>query len=94
MSVFRKLTIEQAETFSWSECVAELNSKAPILCSLFSHIVSCTDHRNSKKKAEIHYPGICTAVAVLLKERNRYMCGVQTFISLVLFSSRVNKKVS
>ena len=30
---------------------------------------------------------------MILKERNREMCGVQTFLSLVLFNSHVQKKV-
>ena len=33
------------------------------------------------------------ATAALLKERNREMSGMQAFLSLVLFSSRVEKKV-
>ena len=33
------------------------------------------------------------ATIVLLKERNREMSGMQAFLSLVLFSSRVEKKV-
>ena len=47
-----------------------------------------TDHRNANKRGERHYPGICMATAILLKERNR---GIQAFLSLVLFSSRVQK---
>lgn len=34
------------------------------------------------------------AAATLLKERNREMCGVQTMVSLVMFNSHVQKKVS
>ena len=33
------------------------------------------------------------ATAILLKERNTRMCGIQSFLSLVLFNCRVNKKV-
>ncbi len=33
------------------------------------------------------------AIAVLLKERYREMCGIQTMLSLVLFTSRVQKQV-
>ena len=43
------------------------------------------------KKDEQHMPGICMAVATLLKERNREMCGVQSIISV---ASQVKKKVS
>ena len=90
VSAFRKLSPEQAEAFS---CMEELEIRAPTLCDLLGHIVSRSDCRNKMKKGVRHYPGICTAIAVLLKERNKNMCGIQSFISLVLFSSRVNKKV-
>ncbi len=45
------------------------------------------------KKGDKHTPGICTAVSILLKERNMGMSGLQTFTSLVLFSARVSQKV-
>ena len=45
------------------------------------------------KKGDAQYPGLCTAVAVLLKERNRVMCGVQSYVSSVLFSTKFHKKV-
>lgn len=70
----------------------ELRNEALVLLKLLSHLVSRTDNRN-KKKGERHNPGICMAVGALLKERNREMKGIQTFISLVLFSSRVSHKV-
>ena len=93
VSIFRRLSSEQAETFSWKQCISELEYKAPTLFSILTYVISRTDHRNQKKRGKNHHAGICTAVAVLLKERNREMCGVQFFISLVLFSSRVHKKV-
>ncbi len=64
--------------------------KAP---TLFKLLVTRSDHRNKTKKGAKHHPGICMALSVLLKERNREMSGLQTFLSLVLFSTRVNKKV-
>ena len=92
-SQFRWLSFDQMETFSWKEHVSELKQKCPILFRLFSYIVSHTDHRNASKRGEKHYPGICMATAILLKERNREMSGIQAFFALVLFSSRVQKKV-
>ena len=90
VSAFRKLSPEQAEAFSWLECMEELEIRGPTLCDLLSHIVSRSDCHNKMKNGVRHYPGICTAIAVLLKERHKNMCGIH---SLVLFSSRVNKKV-
>ena len=57
-------------------------------------IVNRNDYRNQHKQGERHHPGICMAIATLLKERNHEMCGVQTYLSLVLFSSRVHKEVT
>ncbi len=45
------------------------------------------------KKGDKHTPGICTAVSILLKERNMGMSGLQTLTSLVLFSARVSEMV-
>ena len=59
-----------------------------------SYRVVTSDHRNEQKRADYHNPGICMSTAVLLKERNREIVGVQTHISLALFTSRVNKDVS
>lgn len=47
---------------------------------------------NKKKGESAHYLSILMAVAVILKERNREMCGVQSLISLLLFASRVDKQ--
>ncbi len=61
---------------------------------MLNAVVTHSDYRNSRKKGAIHHPGICMAAAVLLKERNRKMVGIQLFFSLVLFNSRVQKNVS
>lgn len=91
VSLFRHFSLDQSDTFAWKECIRELEQKCLILFRLFTHIVNHTDHRNANKRGERHYPGICMATAVLLKERNQEMSGMQAFLSLVLFSSRVEK---
>ena len=60
-SLFRCLSLDQSDTFAWKECVGELEQKCPILLRLLTHIVSHTDHRNTSKRGEKHYPGICMA---------------------------------
>jgi hypothetical protein len=91
VSLFHRLSLDQSDTFAWKKYIGELEQKCPTLFRLFTHIVSHTDHRNASKRGEKHYPGICMATAILLKERNREMIGIQAFLSLVLFSSRVEK---
>ena len=51
------------------------------------------DHRNRSKSGRAHQPGICMAAAVVLKERNQKMTGVQSLVSLMLFASHVDKQV-
>ncbi len=92
-SIFRKIPIEKLSAFTWQDCITELESKAPIILQVVTTLVSCNDKRNTQKRGKAHHPGVCMAIAVLLKERNREMCGIQTMLSLVLFTSRVQKQV-
>ena len=67
--------------------VYELEKHAPMVLRIVSCLVTRTDGRNKTKKGTAHQPGICTAVAVILKERNREMCGLQSLqISLLMYS--------
>ena len=86
-SAFRRIPIDSLGMFCWEH---ELDHKAPILSRIATSMVKHNDHRNSKKKGTHHLPAVCMAIAILLKERNREMCGVQ---SLLLFESHVQKMV-
>ena len=90
---FRKTPLEELQDFSWSKYIGEMEVKSPLLLKFLRMIVGRSDSRNGHKHGSSHFPGICMAVAVLLKERNREMVGVQIFISLVLFTSHVQKQV-
>ena len=92
-SLFRKIPIEKLPHFKWESCISELELKAPTILKMLTTIVCRNDHRNQHKQGERHHPGICMAISTLLKERNREMGGIQNFISLVLFTSRVQKQV-
>ena len=93
LSPFRKIPVDQLAAFQWISLKGHLTAKAPLLLSLFSAIVSHSDHRNKQKADSAHYPGICMATAILLKERNREMCGVQSLISTLLYNSHTDKQV-
>ena len=71
-----------------------LKEKAPTFYKTLVSIVSHSAVRNKLKKGESQYPGLCTAVAILLKEHNREMSGIQSYVSSVLFSKHIHKKVS
>ena len=71
----------------------ELQQKAPLVFSVLLSIASRNDNRNAVKVATAHYPGICSVAAILLKERNREMCGLQSLVSLLMFSCHAEKQV-
>ena len=67
-------------------------TKSPVFYRIVSKVVSHSDTRNMRT-IDYHHPGICTATAILLKERNKNMTGIQTVISQILFASNVRKQV-
>ena len=66
----------------------KISSKAPWFLRILTKIACHSDSRNKKKVNKAHYPGICSD-----PERNREMCGLQSLVSLLLFSARVPKLV-
>ena len=91
-SPFRKVDTDKFSTFQWSTFISDLSVKAPTLLKILSSIVTHSDHRNKQKVNTAYHPGVCMAAGILLNERNREMCGVQSIISLLLFSARVDKQ--
>ena len=92
-SPFRHILVSDLESFTFQNCLCQLQEKSPFLYRLMVSLVQRNDHRNNSKRGDSHIPGICTAVAIMLKERNKHMCGVQTYLSLALYTSQVPKKV-
>ena len=94
MSQFRTIHSEKFVDFKWYNMVADLKKNAPLLFTLLDSITSRNDHRNTVKVGRVHYPGICSAAAILLKERNREMTGLQSLVSLILYSCHAEKQVN
>ena len=92
-SLFRKSNPSDYTNFKWSNYSSELELRSQVLFQLFKTIIRHGDHRNEKKKGDVHIAAVCMAVLVLLKERNRGMVGIQTCVSLLLYGSRVQKQV-
>ena len=90
VSLFHHMSLEQAENFSWTRAISEISTKAPTLFSIMNNCVvtRCSASKKKHKKGDAKYPGSCKAVAILLKECNRVMCGVQSYVSSVLFSTK------
>lgn len=92
-SPFHRIPVDKLADFKWRDVVANLQLNAPLLFTLFYTIVSRNDNRNVVKVGAAHYPGICSAIASLLKERNRKMCGIQSLVSLLMYSCHAEKQV-
>ena len=92
-SPFHKIDASKSSSFQWKHFVEDLSQKAPTPLKVLSSIVTYNDHRKKKPSSSDHHPGLCMAIAILLKERNREMCGLQSIISLLLYSSHVDKQV-
>lgn len=93
VSPFRKIAIDKLPEFTWDKLADDLKSKAPTIFKIFSLVVSHNDHRNEfKKGASCHMPSICMAIAILLKERNREICGFSHSFPLHYMHLRSRKK--
>ena len=93
ISPFRTIPVDQMASFKWKDMVEELQQRAPILFTVLQSVASRNDHRNTVKTTTAHYPGICSAAAIILKERNREMCGLQSIVSLLMYSCHAEKQV-
>ena len=92
-SLFRSIPVASLSSISWVEFIAELGSKAPTFLKILVFLFSINDARNKTKVGAVHFPGICAAVAVLLKERCREMCGIQSLVSVLMYSCHCEKQV-
>ena len=92
-SLFRNIPVTAMAKYSWSDFMKELQSKAPTLLLTLLTLVSFNDHRNTKKLGTSHFPGVCSAVAILLKERSKNMCGLQSLVSVIMYSCHCEKQV-
>lgn len=92
-SLFRHIPVEQMANFCWSDMMNELKSIAPTTLRVVSTIAVRNDHRKQNQVQLSHYPGICAAIAVMLKERNKDMCGMQSILSLLMYSCHCEKQV-
>ena len=67
-SLFRKIPVDKMAEFSWEELIKELTFTAPTMLRVVSSIAVRIQNQVTSPS---HYPGICAAVAVMLKERNK-----------------------
>ena len=79
-SPFRRIATDEYETFEWKELIEYFTQKAPTLFYVLSSIIAHSDCWN-KKVNTAHYPVLCMAVAVLLKETGRCAECNRSFLS-------------
>ena len=91
-SLFRNLSMTALAGKNWVAYIRELNEKAPTLLSLLFTLVLVNDSRNVKKVGDVHYPGVCAAVAILLKERSKDVDGIQSLVSLMMCDCHCEKQ--
>ena len=92
-SKFRHIPVDQFDDFEWKEFMDELESNSPLLLKVLSTVAIRSDPRYKNTPKSEKYPGIVTAAAVLLKQRNREMCGIPSLISLLMYSGHCEKQV-
>ena len=92
-SPFQTLNVDMMANFKWTIMIDDLQIRAPLFYKVLDTLTSKSDLRNIKKVGAAHYPGICCAAAVILKERNREMCGLQSLVSLLMHACHCEKQV-
>ena len=83
-------------TIDWNAIVSELKREAPLLFAVLMAAGAPPHPRNVHKGTteESRYLAICTAAAVLLKERCKFMSSLQHLIGIILVHGNASKQVS
>ena len=92
-SKFRTIPVNQFVDFQWKDFVTELEEKSPILLKVLTAVVTRADRRCERTPKTNKHPGIITAAAILLKQRNREMCGIPSLVSLLMYAGHCEKQV-
>lgn len=91
---FRSIPVDQIANFRWDDFIEEMESKSPLLLRTLTTVATRVDHRYQHTPKTAKYPGIVTAAAVLLKQRNREMCGIPSIVSLMMYAGHCEKQVN
>ena len=92
-SLFRRTSAKEIDQFNWRSLHLELEMKAPLLLKVLSMVAIRTDARCEPRLPMSHHPAVVTSSAVLLKARNREMCGLQFNVSCLLYACHCEKQV-
>ena len=75
LSPLHKIDASKCSSFQWKMLVEDLLLKAPTLLKILSPIIIANDQHKWAAVSGSHNPGLCMAVAILLKERNTECVG-------------------
>lgn len=94
-SKFKLATPENLQSFSWRALADDLKHNAPLLFAVLQTVGAPHRPRNIRKgvSEESRFPALCTAAAILLKERCERIDAVQQLIGLILFNGNASKQV-
>lgn len=92
-SPFRKIPVDKIPQFQWEHFIEDLELKSPLLLRVLITAVTRIDYRYQHIPETAKFPGIVSAAALLLKQRNREMCGMASVVSLLMYACHCEKKV-
>ena len=95
-SMLRDSSPDALMSFNWQCLANELKKKAPLLFAVMLAAGGPPHPRNIQKGAceQSRYPAVCTATAILLKERCDFMSALQHLIGIFLFQGNASKQVN
>ena len=86
-SSLKYVSAKAVKTFKWKAMENEMKAVAPTLLAILrSAIIKRSSPPDMRK--------VCMAAALLLKARNKNMCLVQSFVSVLLYAGHCSKLVS
>ena len=90
-SVLRQTSANEMKELNWRDVTEELNKKAPVFCTILEASVKRFRKQHPKKTTQ---RSIGFAAAILLRERNKFMCAAQCVNSILLHAGHASKMVS
>ena len=90
-SVLRQTSASEMKKFNWGTVTDELNKQAPVFCTILEASVKRFRKQHPKKTTQ---RSVGFAAAILLRERNKFMCAAQCVNSILLHAGHASKMVS
>ena len=89
-SVLKRTSASEIKIFNWDDVIDELNKQAPVFSAILEASVKRFRKQHPKKVIQ---RSIGFAAAILLRERNKFMCAAQCVNSILLHAGHASKMV-